>query len=219
MRVAITGASRGIGARLMAAYSSRGAEVMGTSRRGGNGLVALDLAESPDFAPLVASVGDGPLDLLVCNAGIYPDKGQSLDTGFDGATWARSMAVNVAGPFLTVQALLPALRRTAASSGGAKIAIISSAMGSQARAPGGAYIYRASKAAALNVARNLSRDLARDGIAVGAYHPGWVRTEMGGAGAEIDADQSAEGLVARFEELTAATTGCFRNWDGADVPF
>ena len=92
-------------------------------------------------------------------------------------------------------------------------------MGSQARAPGGAYVYRASKAAALNVARNLSRDLARDGIAVGAYHPGWVRTDMGGAAADIDADQSAEGLVARFEELTAATTGCFRNWDGADIPF
>lgn len=215
MRIVITGASRGIGAALRAHYSTAGHEVTGTSTAGGDGLVPLDLAAtSPDFAPLLAAVGDGPVDLLICNAGVYLDKGHALDTGFRADIWARSMAVNVAGPFLTVQTLLPAMRR----GNGAKVAIIASAMGSQERAPGGSYIYRASKAAAVNVARNLARDLATEGIAVGAYHPGWVKTDMGGSGADIDVATSSRGLADRFAALGPDTSGCFQNWDGADIP-
>ena len=116
--------------------------------------------------------------------------------------------------FLTVQALLPNLR---AAQG--KIAIISSAMASDARAPGGSYIYRASKAAALNLGRNLAADLKPEGIAVGIYHPGWVKTEMGGPQAEITPAQSVAGLSARFAALDLATTGCFESYDGAAIPF
>ncbi len=118
------------------------------------------------------------------------------------------------GVFLTIQALLPNLR-----AGHGRIAIISSQMGSQASAPGGSYIYRASKAAALNLGRNLAVDLAPEGIAVGIYHPGWVQTDMGGRGAEISAAASAAGLAARFAALSVATTGCFERWDGGAIPF
>ncbi|WP_375175308.1 SDR family NAD(P)-dependent oxidoreductase [Pseudooceanicola sp.] len=216
MRIVITGASRGIGAELAARYRARGDEVIGTSTTGGNGLIPLDLAQAePDFAPLAAAVGDGALDLLLCNAGIYPDKGHAIESGFAPADWSRAMAVNVAGPFLTVQALLPALRRTT----GARVAVIASAMGSQERAPGGSYIYRSSKAAAVNLARNLARDLAGEGIAVGAYHPGWVQTDMGGTGADIDVATSVTGLMARFDALSVASTGCFETYDGVPVPY
>lgn len=236
MRIVITGASRGIGATLAALYRARGDEVIATSTKGqagggapsgefeqapngASGLIALDLARGTGMDDLVAAVGDGPVDLLICNAGVYPDKGQDLDTGFGAQDWAYGMAVNAAGPFLTVQALLPALRKAATSSTGAKVAIIASAMGSQARAPGGSYVYRASKAAAVNVARNLAADLAADGIAVAAYHPGWVRTDMGGSGADISVDDSATGLVRQFDALTIASTGDFRDYAGAVIPF
>ncbi|MDE3121297.1 MAG: SDR family oxidoreductase, partial [Paracoccaceae bacterium] len=102
---------------------------------------------------------------------------------------------------------------------GAKIAILSSQMASDTRAPGGSYIYRASKAAVLNLGRNLAADLKSEGIAVGIYHPGWVRTDMGGPGASIDADEAARGLIARFAALSIATTGCFETWDGRPHPF
>ncbi|MGI3170586.1 SDR family oxidoreductase [Pseudooceanicola sp. C21-150M6] len=215
MRAVVTGASRGIGRELMQALSVRGDRVIGTSTTGGGDLVPLDLAGAPDFSALLDAIGTDPVDLLVCNAGVYLDKGQPLEDGFPAEMWARQMAVNVAGPFLTVQALLPALRRA----GQGKVAVISSAMGSQERAPGGSYIYRASKAAALNLARNLARDLAGDGIAVGAYHPGWVRTDMGGSGADISVAESVAGLIDRFDELGPASSGCFEAYDGQKIPF
>jgi len=152
---------------------------------------------------------------LICNAGVYLDKGHALEGGYDAQLWADTFAVNVTGVFLTVQALLPALKRSSAP----KIAVLASQMGSSERAGGNAYIYRASKAAAVNLARNLAMTLKSDGIAVGAYHPGWVQTDMGGAAADIDAATSAAGLIERFDLLSRDHTGVFENYDGTLMPF
>ncbi|NRB00402.1 MAG: SDR family NAD(P)-dependent oxidoreductase [Rhodobacteraceae bacterium] len=216
MVVVITGGSRGIGAALAQRYRDRGARVIVTSRAGGVDPddLALDVTQPDAFNALKTHLGDTRVDLLVCNAGVYSDKGQSLNAGYDPAMWAEGFATNVTGVFLTIQALLPNIR---AASG--KIAIISSQMGSTTRAPGGSYIYRASKAAALNLGRNLATDLAPDGIAVGVYHPGWVRTDMGGPSAEITVDQSADGLIDRFDALGLEATGCFETWDGRAHPY
>jgi NAD(P)-dependent dehydrogenase (short-subunit alcohol dehydrogenase family) len=106
-----------------------------------------------------------------------------------------------------------------AGGGTPKIAIISSKLGSQASAGGGRYIYRASKAAALNLGRNLAVDLREQGIAVGIYHPGWVATDMGGSDAEVSVEQSVDGLRRQIDSLTLAETGCFKAWDGKDMAF
>ena len=214
MRVVVTGASRGIGAEIARLYTDRGAQVIGTSRSVA-GEAQLDVSRPDSHARFAATLDGRAVDLLVCNAGVYLDKGDRIEDGFGADLWAQTFAVNVTGVFLAVQALLPNLRAAT----GAKIAIISSQMASSERAPGGSYIYRASKAAALNLGRNLAADLKGEGIAVGIYHPGWVRTDMGGGAADIDAGEAAEGLLERFGELDVATTGCFRTWDGRDHPF
>lgn len=211
MTTLITGANRGIGRALLSRYEARGENALGTARNGAP-FLKLDVTDSASFASLKDKLANTPIDLLVCNAGVYLDKGQDLETGFGPDLWAQTFAANVTGVFQTIQTLLPNLRAAEQ----AKIAIISSQMASHTRAPGGSYIYRASKAAALNLGRNLATDLKGDGIAVGIYHPGWVKTDMGGAEADITLDQSADGLVARFDELTMQTTGCFRTWDGLD---
>jgi NAD(P)-dependent dehydrogenase (short-subunit alcohol dehydrogenase family) len=214
MHVVITGANRGIGRALLERYAAQGHEVTGTARAGDD-LVELDVTRPEHHRALARRLDGRAVDLLVCNAAIYPDKGQSLADGFSPETWAQTMATNVTGVFLTVQALLPALQQA----DGGRIAILSSRLGSQELAAGGSYAYRASKAAVLNLGRNLAVDLAPLGIAVGVYHPGWVRTDMGGDAAEIGLDESADGLLAEFAALDSARAGCFRTWDGRDLPF
>lgn len=214
MTILITGASRGIGEGLADHYRRAGQEVIGTSRSP-MADITLDVARPADHTAMANAVGDRAIDLLICNAGVYLDKGDSIEDGYGADLWASCFATNVTGVFLTVQALLPHLRRAK----NPKIAIIASQMGSSERAPGGSYIYRASKAAAINLGRNLATDLRGDGIAVGIYHPGWVQTDMGGGSAEITVDASVRGLAARFEALSLESTGCFETWDGRAHPF
>jgi NAD(P)-dependent dehydrogenase (short-subunit alcohol dehydrogenase family) len=155
------------------------------------------------------------VDLLVCNAGVNLDKGEKLESGCPSAMWEATLAANVTGVFMTIQSMLSSLRLSKAP----KIAIISSQLSSQTIASGGGYIYNASKAAVLNVGRNLAVDLSLEGFAVGIYHPGWVRTGMGGNAADISMQESADGLITRFDALCVETTGCFENWDGRPHPY
>ena len=212
MEILVTGANRGIGAALLKGYAALGIPAMGTSRDGTVGL-KLDVTDPDSISELGRHYAERRLDLLVCNAAVFLDRGRSLEE-LDAEDWARTMAVNVTGVAETVRVLLPSLRR----SSGSKIAIISSQMASQERARGGSYVYRASKAAVLNFGRNLAQDLRGEGIAVGTYHPGWVRTEMGGPDAELSGSEAAEGLITRFEALDISLTGCFETWDGRDHP-
>jgi NAD(P)-dependent dehydrogenase (short-subunit alcohol dehydrogenase family) len=218
MTILITGANRGIGLALARRYSLSDEPVIATTRSTepapGVEWHKADLREPAQITALAKGLADRPIDLLICNAGVYLDKGQRLSRGFAPDLWADTFAVNVTGVFLTIQALLPNLR---AAKG--KIAIISSVMGSDSRAPGGSYIYRASKAAALNLGRNLAVDLRSDGVAVGIYHPGWVQTDMGGGSADITVDDAAIGLEARFAALSLATTGCYETYAGEALPF
>ncbi|SDI21631.1 SDR family NAD(P)-dependent oxidoreductase [Salipiger marinus] len=214
MTLLITGANRGVGAALAATFTARGEKVLGTARAT-PGLLPLDVTDPAAPAALAAQLGDIALDALICNAGVYLDKAEDLDSGYAPEQWAQTFAVNVTGVFLTVQAMLPLLERAPA----AKIMIISSQMGSNALAKGNALIYRASKAAALNLGSNLAMALKPRGIAVGTYHPGWVRTGMGGEAADLTPEQSAEGLAARLDALSLDSTGSFQTWDGRTHPF
>ena len=213
MNIVITGATRGIGAGLAAHYANAGHQVVGTGRSAGAD-VTLDVTQPSDHRAMAERLKDVPVDLLVCNAGVYLDKGEDPETGYAPDLWAQSFAANVTGVFLTVQALLPNLRLAPAP----RVAIISSQMASHTHASGGSYIYRASKAAVLNLGRNLAADLAGE-VAVGIYHPGWVQTDMGGATAAITVDQSVAGLVDRFDALSLETTGRFETWDGRGHAF
>jgi NAD(P)-dependent dehydrogenase (short-subunit alcohol dehydrogenase family) len=219
--ILVAGASRGIGLELVRQAAARGDRVTGTARgeegakrireAGGEALI-LDVTE-PEALAGAAGASDEPIDLLVCNAGINRGRGGIGADDLGPDAWADVMLTNVAGPFLTVRAFLP---RVEAASG--KVAIVSSVMGSSGRAYGGSYAYCASKAGATNLARNLAKELAGR-VAVGAYHPGWVQTDMGGPNAAVTPKDSAAGLLARFDALSPQTTGVFEDYKGDAIPF
>ena len=166
MTTLITGANRGVGAALLAKYRSAGLKTVGTSR-GSDDLYDLDVTDAESHLALANTLQGMPIQNLICNAGVLQDKGWGLDGPYTSSTFADTFAANVTGVFETIRTLLPNVR---AANG--KIAIISSQMGSNTLAKGGNYAYRASKAAALNLGRNLATDLSPKGIAVGIYHPG-----------------------------------------------
>jgi len=225
----ITGASRGIGLSLATALSARGETVIATARdpskAGGLSSLArsgrkiepqpLDVASDASIAALAGSLAGRPIDLLVVNAGMIEARGGIDDAANTSATWGRVLAVNVVGAFQTIRSLLPNVALAKAG----RIAIISSMMASSTRAAGASYCYRASKAAIANVGANLAVELRPRGIAVGIYHPGWVRTDMGGPRADIAAEESARGLVERFDALSLATTGIFEDYNGQRIAF
>lgn len=215
----ITGANRGVGAEMARQMKARGDHVIGCARSGEAPMASetwqLDVTSATSLETLKQRLERQALDLLICNAGALVGRGQIEDDVYTSEAFANVLAVNVTGVFMTIRACLPALRRSNAG----KIAVISSQMGSSERAKGNAYLYRASKAAATNLAVSMSKELAAEGIAVGAYHPGWVRTDMGGAEADISATESAEGLIQRFDALSVETAGCFEFYSGEPIPF
>lgn len=224
----ITGANRGIGLELTRACLNRGDTVIATARNPGNATALsklkqahpgnleihpLDVADASSFLALSARISGPAIDLLIVNAGISGPRGGHNDPDNDATTWARIFAVNVTGAFLTVRAVIPKLAANA------KIALLSSRMASSTVASGSSYPYRASKAALANIGANLTVELKPKGIAVGIYHPGWVKTDMGGQSADITPSQSAEGLIHRINTLSLATTGVFEDYAGQPIEF
>jgi len=221
-RILIIGASRGIGLEMARQAKARGDEVQATVRSDAGATALADLgiralqADVVDEAALAAAANsiEGQIDLLICNAGVYRGRG-GMDADDMGAdAWQEVLMTNVAGPFLAIKAFLPKMKAP-----GGKIAVLSSVMGSTAGVAGNAYIYRASKAGATNVAANFAVELTPNGISVGAYHPGWVQTDMGGASAAVTVQDSASGLLARFNALGPETTGVFEDYQGTPIAF
>jgi len=230
-RIVITGANRGVGLGLvqrLAPVADRvfatcrdpeaAEELMALAGKATNVIVLpLDVAEAESLAQAAAAV-EGPVDLLVCNAGV--NNGYSGLSGAENALTAKAMddfssllRTNIAGPLFTVQAFKSHLMESTAG----RVAIISSQMGSQQHEAGNAYAYRASKAGVNNIMVTLSNELAVNDIAVAAYHPGWVRTDMGGPRAHLSVEESAESLSRQFHELNMSRTGRFLNYDGAPM--
>ncbi len=230
--VLVTGANRGLGLALVRALLARGDRVIGTCRQPGKAtelnrlageypgrlhVLPLDVAAPKAHAelarelPLVLGEGadgePGTLDLLVNNAGVL-HSGERFGQ-LTAANLEDSFRTNVMGPLLLTQALAPLLAN------GAKVASISSQLGSiSGLSRFGTPSYNISKAALNMASALLARALDERGITVLALHPGWVQTDMGGAGATISAEESAAGLLKVIDEATPADSGRFLDWQG-----
>ncbi len=221
--VLITGANRGIGLELARQYAERGDHVMACCRNpdgadalnalAGDNLSVYQLTptDADSVAALAAAVGDKGVDTLINNAGTpgpAPDQQAALSMDFDG--WLETFNVNTMAPLRVLQALVPLLE----ASDKAKAITITSQMGALDLNWPTMYAYCSSKAAVNKVMRMISVELAAKNIAVGLLHPGWVKTDMGGEGADITAEESAQGIINVIDGITLDNTGCFMKWNG-----
>jgi NAD(P)-dependent dehydrogenase (short-subunit alcohol dehydrogenase family) len=221
----VTGAGRGIGLELTAQWLARGERVIATYRDDGGKarleaagaggdlrLVRLDVRDAGSVAALAAALDGTPVEVLVNNAGVMGTSAPSLaDVDYD--EWLETFVVNVQGPHRVTAALLPNLQAGKRP----RVVTLSSIMGCLHRASPGHYAYRSSKAAVNKVMQLLANDLAPLGIVACPVHPGWVQTDMGGAGAELSVGEAAAGLVALIDRLTPEHAGRFWQWNGTEL--
>jgi len=215
----VTGANRGIGLELVRQLKARGTRVVAVCRKRSLELEALgvrvedgcDVTQPAVLAKLAERFANEDIDLLIQNAGIL--LADSLGE-VDPAAVRRQFETNALAPLCLTRGLLPRLVK------GAKVALISSRMGSISDNGSGAYYgYRMSKAALNAAGVSLAHDMKPRGIAVVVLHPGAVRTEMTGSHGMIEAEEAARGLLKRIEELTLETTGRFLHQNGEVLPW
>ena len=215
----VTGANRGIGREFVRQLPAAGYDVVACCRApeamdfsgvaGQIALLPLDVSDAASVNKLAVALQGRAIDLLINNAAIRGATG-GLDD-LERESFLEVMAINVLGPLLVTRALLSHLQ-----AGRGLVANISSRAGSMAEGadPEGDYAYKCSKAA-LNMA---TVKLADDtGLIVLALHPGWVKTDMGGADAEISAKDSVAGMVRLLAAAGPADSGSFRAYDGTPV--
>ncbi len=228
--VLITGANRGIGLEFCTQYADQDWTVLACCRHPQQAdqlnelaagkpniqVSALDVLDHAGIDRLAARLNGSSIDLLIANAGIYGDsRGKELGH-LDYPAWIRTLETNVLGVVKVVEAFLPNLRRSSKP----MLAALSSQMGSIAdNSSGGSILYRSSKAALNATLKSVSIDLYAEGIGVLIFHPGWVKTDMGGPHALIDTNTSVSGMIKQINGFTMDQTGQFIKYDGSRLPW
>ena len=223
--ILITGANRGIGLEFAHQYAQAGWNVHATCRNPdaaeelnalpGVTVHSLDVRNRKAISALAQEL-DIPLDVVLANAGVMGGDIERQNFGnLDYATWEEVMAVNLYGAVHTAEAFTPHLERGELK----KLAVISSQMGSITDTSAGFTMYRTSKVA-LNMAMTAAAPgLRQKGIAVGIFHPGWVKTDMGGPTAKLTVDQSVRGLREQIEKIEPTDQPEFLNYAGDVLPW
>lgn len=193
--VLITGANRGLGLATARALASRGYSVIVTARElakaeavGVGTPEQLDVADPESIAALHERVGD--VDILINNAAVLLDEGTSiLDLSRDAAQ--TTMQTNFRGPLLLCQAFVPGMLRRRWG----RVVNVSSGAGQLSSMSSYAPAYSMSKTALNAVTRQFAAATEGRGVLVNSVCPGWVRTDMGGAGAPRSIDEGIDGIV------------------------
>jgi NAD(P)-dependent dehydrogenase (short-subunit alcohol dehydrogenase family) len=223
----IIGASRGLGLALAEEYLERGWRVIGTVRGdartglhdlagwvdGRQEIETVDVTEPDQIAALRRRLDGRRIDLLFVNAGIATNIRQAIGE-VPTEDFVRLMVTNALSPMRALETLESLVPPTGT------IGVMSSGLGSIAKNDQGSWAaYSASKAALNMLMRGFAARRPGDPRAMVVMAPGWVRTEMGGEGADLSVEESIPRVV---DTLTAATgTGGLRFLDyaGRTVPW
>jgi NAD(P)-dependent dehydrogenase (short-subunit alcohol dehydrogenase family) len=224
----IVGASRGLGLGLAAELVRRGWRVTGTVRSPDAGgklmqsvgnsagsltVESVDVNDASGVDSFCKRLSGQQLDLLFLNAGVTGPDHQSVDT-VTGPELGTLLMTNAIAPLRIARSLLPSVVD------GGTVAFMSSRMGSVAdNLTGRMDLYRASKAALNMLTRSFAVTSVGDRpVSVLTLHPGWVRTDMGGAEAPLSVAQSVKGLADVLEAPRTARHQ-FLDYQGQELPW
>jgi len=224
MNIVITGANRGIGLELAKEYKNLNYNVIGTSRNplssttlqediGLENILPLDISneESIDsFCTEIKIKTNSKIDILINNAGARGERG--LIEIPKQSVMMDTINTNAIGPTILLKTLKSCLTN-------AKIAIITSGMGSILKTMPGDLSYRISKAAINMAGRNLHMEFKRQNSIILLVHPGWVQTDMGGENADITVEQSAKGIIEVISHASKDNSGSFVDYKGETIPW
>lgn len=219
MKILVVGASRGIGLEFVRQYRAAGDAVTATARSAeglsalqalGAKAIDLDVAKAESASRLGWQIEGEAFDVVVVNAGVYGPSTSGLEPPSE-ADFDHVMRTNVLGPMRVIPQVADSLAR------GAKLAVLSSIMGSIGlRESTSGWLYRASKAAVNSVMKDASIALKGRATCI-SFHPGWVKTDMGGSGAEITVDTSVSGMRRVIAGLEPSDNGRFLDHDGHEL--
>ena len=225
--VLITGANRGLGLEFARQYVGDGWRVIAAARapeqaadlRALGHAVAvhrLDVADLSAVGAFADALGRESVDVLIANAGISGPRGMRPEAigAEETAAWERVFRVNAMAPLALAGAFVGPVGRSKER----KVIAISSRLGSiAANNDGGLYGYRSSKAALNALWRSFAIDHPE--IVATLLHPGWVRTDMGGAGATLSPEESVAGMRRVIARLGKADSGRFYDYRGESIPW
>jgi len=226
----VTGGNRGIGFEVCRQLAERGFTVLLSARDADKaGAAAAKIKATGHVEPLALDVSDrrsieraaaevskrhDHVDVLVNNAGINYDTWETAESADIDGTVMETIRTNLLGPWSVCQAFLPLLRKSRA----ARIVNVLSESGSLEHMGAGPPAYQVTKAALNALTRTLAGELRHAHILVNSVCPGWVATDMGGAGAPRSVEEGAAGIVwAATLSQNGPTGGFFR--DGKPLPW
>ncbi len=229
--IVLTGANRGLGLELARAFAERGDTVVAGCRTPSAAtelqavtqhVHAVDMGDEASIAAFAGAVGDRPVDVLINNAGIDARNLGAADGERDVLLqpydhFIGQLTVNTWGPLALVRCLLPNL--CAAANG--RVVNVSSQVGSMevGATMGRDLGYSVSKAALNMVTVKLAMRLRGEGVTAIALHPGYLKTDMGGANAAMEPGEAAAAIAALVDALSIDDTGSFKRWDGTTHPW
>lgn len=219
----IVGASRGLGLGLVETFLARGWRVTATQRTPSAQLGRLsaealrietaDIDDDASVAALHERLAGQRFDLIFVVAGVATQAHDPLHA-VPRAVAAQVYLTNAVSPIRFAEAFLDRLAP------GGSLALMSSILGSVSRNDtGGWETYRASKAALNTLARSFAVRHRAENLSVLILHPGWVRTEMGGAEADIDVATSVTGLADVITAQLGRPGAQYLDYTGETLPW
>lgn len=220
----IIGASRGLGLGLVKELLKDGWQVTATVRNPKNvqplaalgpvRIEQLDLDDQQSIRGLSQRLDDEVYDLLFINAGISGPNDQ-LSGNATLVEIGQLFLTNSVAPITLAQAFINRIKKDTGV-----LAFMSSALGS-ITVPNEPQLalYKASKAALNSMTNSFIAQLGEERPTVLSMHPGWVRTDMGGEGADIDVETSTRGLVEQVKAYAGKGGHHFINYKGQTIPW